>query len=79
VISANKPTAFHSRPKALPSAPVILSAEDRTRLAESLLKSLHTSMEDIEAAWSEEIRESIASDDKGVLRHTLEDCCPLKA
>jgi hypothetical protein len=34
-----------------------LSAEDRARLAESMLESLHTSMEEIEVAWSEEIAE----------------------
>ena len=32
-----------------------LSAEDRARLAESMLESLHTSITEIEAAWAEEI------------------------
>jgi len=32
-----------------------LSAEDRAKLAELMLESLHTSIEEIEAAWSEEI------------------------
>lgn len=32
-----------------------LSAEDRAKLAECMLESLHTTLEDIEAAWSEEI------------------------
>jgi putative addiction module component (TIGR02574 family) len=32
-----------------------LSAEDRAKLAEFMLESLHTSIEEIEAAWSEEI------------------------
>jgi putative addiction module component (TIGR02574 family) len=32
-----------------------LSAEDRANLAECMLESLHTSIEEIEAAWSEEI------------------------
>jgi hypothetical protein len=32
-----------------------LSAEDRARLAEFMLESLHTSIEEIEAEWSEEI------------------------
>jgi len=31
-----------------------LSAEDRARLAESMLESLHTSIPEIEAAWAEE-------------------------
>ena len=32
-----------------------LSAEDRAKFAEFMLESLHTSIEEIEAAWSEEI------------------------
>jgi hypothetical protein len=32
-----------------------LSAEDRANLAEFMMESLHTSIEEIEAAWSEEI------------------------
>jgi len=32
-----------------------LSAEDRANLAECMLESLHTSIEEIEAAWPEEI------------------------
>jgi putative addiction module component (TIGR02574 family) len=32
-----------------------LSAEDRAKLAERMLESLHTSIEEIEAAWSDEI------------------------
>ena len=32
-----------------------LSAEDRAKLAEFMLESLHTSIEEIEASWSEEI------------------------
>ena len=32
-----------------------LSAEDRAKLAEFMLESLHTSIEEIEAAWSVEI------------------------
>ena len=34
-----------------------LSAEDRAKLAECMLESLHTSIEEIEAAWSEESEE----------------------
>jgi putative addiction module component (TIGR02574 family) len=36
-----------------------LSAEDRAKLAERMLESLHTSLEEIEAAWSEEIASRI--------------------
>ena len=32
-----------------------LSVEDRAKLAEFMLESLHTSIEEIQAAWSEEI------------------------
>ena len=32
-----------------------LSAEDRAKLAEFMLESLHTSIEEIEAEWPEEI------------------------
>lgn len=32
-----------------------LSAEDRAKLAEFMLESLHTSIEEIEAEWAEEI------------------------
>lgn len=32
-----------------------LSAEDRAKLAECMLESLHASVEEIEAAWSEEV------------------------
>jgi putative addiction module component (TIGR02574 family) len=43
----------------------LLSGEDRARLAESMLESLHTVIEDIESAWSEEIAERINAFDKG--------------
>ena len=42
-----------------------LSAEDRARLAQSMLESLNTSIEEVETAWSEEIAERIAAFDKG--------------
>jgi hypothetical protein len=41
-----------------------LSAEDRARLAQSMLESPHTSIEEVETAWSEEIAERIAAFDK---------------
>jgi len=42
-----------------------LSAEDRAKLAEFMLESLHTSVEEIEAAWSEEIALRIDAFEKG--------------
>ena len=42
-----------------------LSAEDRAKLAEWMLESLHTSIEEIEAAWSEEIALRIEAFEQG--------------
>ena len=42
-----------------------LSAEDRAKLAECMLESLETSIEEIEAAWSEEIALRIEAFEKG--------------
>lgn len=42
-----------------------LSAEDRARLAESMLESLHTSIAEIEALWAEEIEERVSVFDRG--------------
>ncbi|MFM8660209.1 MAG: addiction module protein [Cyanobium sp.] len=42
-----------------------LSEEDRAKLAECMLESLHTSIEKIEAAWSEEIALQIEAFEKG--------------
>jgi putative addiction module component (TIGR02574 family) len=42
-----------------------LSAEDRARLAESMLESLHTSIAEIEALWAEEIEERVSAFDRG--------------
>ena len=42
-----------------------LSAEDRAKLAECMLESLHTSIEEIEVAWSEEIALRIDAFEKG--------------
>ena len=42
-----------------------LTAEDRAKLAEFMLESLHTSVEEIEAAWSEEIALRIDAFEKG--------------
>ena len=38
-----------------------LSSEDRARLAESMLESLHTSITEIEAAWAEEVEERVSA------------------
>ena len=42
-----------------------LSAEDRAKLAECMLESLRTSIEEIEAAWSEEIALRIEAFEQG--------------
>jgi hypothetical protein len=44
-----------------------LSAEDRAKLAEFMLESPHTSIEEIEAAWSEEIALRIYAFEKEIL------------
>lgn len=42
-----------------------LSAEERAKLAESMLESLHTPLSEIEAAWAEEIEQRVAAFDRG--------------
>jgi len=42
-----------------------LAAEDRAKLAETLLESLQTPLSEIEAAWAQEIEERIAAFDRG--------------
>jgi putative addiction module component (TIGR02574 family) len=42
-----------------------LPAEERAKLAESLLESLHSTISDIESAWAEEIEQRIAAFDRG--------------
>ena len=42
-----------------------LSAEDRAMLAESMLESLHTSINDIEVAWAEESEDRVRAFDLG--------------
>ena len=42
-----------------------LSAEDRAMLAESMLESLHTSINDIEVAWAEETEDRVRAFDSG--------------
>jgi putative addiction module component (TIGR02574 family) len=42
-----------------------LSAEERAKLAESMLESLHSPLAEIEAAWTEEIEQRVAAFDRG--------------
>lgn len=42
-----------------------LPPEERARLAESLLESLHSPLADIERAWEEEIEQRVAAFDRG--------------
>ncbi|TVR34737.1 MAG: addiction module antitoxin RelB [Spirochaetaceae bacterium] len=42
-----------------------LAAEDRAKLAETLLESLQTPIAEIETAWAQEIEERVAALDRG--------------
>lgn len=42
-----------------------LAAEDRAKLAETLLESLQTPLSEIETAWSQEIEDRVAAFDRG--------------
>ena len=42
-----------------------LSAEERARLAQSLLESLHVPVAEVEAAWAQEIARRVAALDRG--------------
>lgn len=42
-----------------------LAAEDRAKLAETLLESLQTPLSEIETAWAQEIEERVAAFDRG--------------
>ncbi len=42
-----------------------LTAEERAKLAESMLESLHTHVSEMEAAWAEEIERRVAAFDRG--------------
>jgi len=42
-----------------------LSAEERAKLAQSMLESLHSPLAEIEAAWEEEIEQRVAAFDRG--------------
>ena len=45
-----------------------LGAEDRARLAELLLESLHSPISEIEAAWDREIEDRVAAFDRGEMQ-----------
>lgn len=42
-----------------------LNAEERAKLAESMLESLHAPVSEVEAAWAEEIERRVAAFDRG--------------
>lgn len=42
-----------------------LGAEERAKLAESMLESLHAPLSEIEVAWAEEIEQRVAAFDRG--------------
>lgn len=44
-----------------------LSADDRAKLIETLLESLHAPISDVEKAWAEEIEQRLAAFDRGEL------------
>ena len=51
-----------------------LSAEERAKLAESMLESLHAPVSEVEAAWAEEIERRVAAFDRGEIpSHLAED------
>ena len=51
--------------KTIEDQALALSAEDRARLAESMLESLHTSITEIKAAWAEKVEERVSAFDRG--------------
>lgn len=51
-----------------------LTAEDRAKLAEALLESLHAPLSEIELEWAREIEERVAALDRGETQtHPAED------
>ena len=42
-----------------------LAAEERAKLAEAMLESLHAPVSEVEAAWAREIEERVAVFDRG--------------
>lgn len=43
----------------------VLTPEERAKLAESLLESLHSPLAEIEKAWADEIEQRVATFDRG--------------
>lgn len=51
-----------------------LGAEDRARLAETLLESLHSPDSEVEKAWEEEVAARLAAYDRGEIQaHSAEE------
>lgn len=44
-----------------------LSPDDRAKLAQTILESLHTPIAEVEAAWAAEIEKRVAAFDRGEL------------
>jgi putative addiction module component (TIGR02574 family) len=42
-----------------------LSPDERAKLAQSILESLHTPMAEIESAWADEVERRVAAFDRG--------------
>jgi putative addiction module component (TIGR02574 family) len=60
--------------KAIEQQAQALAAEDRAKLAETLLESLQTPLSEIETAWAHEIEERVAAFDRGETQaYTAED------
>lgn len=51
--------------KSIEEQALALRAEERARLAELMLASLHSPLAEIEAAWAQEIEDRIAAFDRG--------------
>lgn len=45
-----------------------LSPDDRAKLAQTILKSLHTPIAEVEAAWAAEIEKRVAAFDRGEMQ-----------
>jgi len=45
-----------------------LVAEERAKLAETLIESLHSPLADIEAAWAKEIEDRVTAFDRGEMQ-----------
>ncbi|MDR0779074.1 MAG: addiction module protein [Pseudomonadales bacterium] len=60
--------------KQIEAQAIRLDAEERAKLAESMLESLRSPIEEVEKAWIKEIEERVAAYDRGdVSTDTAED------